>query len=542
MLNMALQLRGWQSPFGLSGLVILHMIGCSNALPPAVIGADADSTSNLDGENIDVIGDETRSSQDVVDIGKADGVVSDANACVTNSHLSLGVHPVAGFSDQGGACALYSMQRVQGYQIQHVGCSELKPESPYNQWEEVRWRAPDCSETIASPLGSALDVRQAGILPVAGTDAIWCDWPGCRRIDNKGKTLWTSDTGGSRCARIDGALVRGGSVFVPTFVNPILPKYSQKLAVSELDLATGATVTVWPDSIAEAKLEQITLRSIRGGLGNSLLVAGTVFDEVITTDAVGDAGWPFVAKLNSNGTYAWTMPTAKIERRATRAEVAVLAGGKSVLALISVRDKVETSARRMLVVRLAETDGTLQSQIDLPGLHPDDGDGCLGSSQTYMSLAPAYGDRFVVLGLAFSGAPLPQPNRWNYPYKCPIYVFDGFLNLRQAFKLPLDVKETDGGIGVGRRAAPRSPQLMASDAFGFSIHVDNKEVRVSPWGQASSSNAGLCATLSLDDCADTNPCTNDLCDPKLGCTHANLPDGAACSTKGTCKAGACLEP
>ena len=66
--------------------------------------------------------------------------------------------------------------------------------------------------------------------------------------------------------------------------------------------------------------------------------------------------------------------------------------------------------------------------------------------------------------------------------------------------------------------------------------------RLDDWGHASAPEAGVCATLTFDDCADTNPCTNDLCDPKLGCTHPNLPDGAACSTNGTCKAGACVEP
>ena len=62
------------------------------------------------------------------------------------------------------------------------------------------------------------------------------------------------------------------------------------------------------------------------------------------------------------------------------------------------------------------------------------------------------------------------------------------------------------------------------------------------WGHASVEAAGKCAELAYVDCQDTNPCTNDLCDPKLGCVHPTFADGAACSVQGVCKAGVCVEP
>jgi hypothetical protein len=54
---------------------------------------------------------------------------------------------------------------------------------------------------------------------------------------------------------------------------------------------------------------------------------------------------------------------------------------------------------------------------------------------------------------------------------------------------------------------------------------------------------GLCRAgvpLPVDD---GNSCTTDTCDPTAGVSHVTLPDGATCSTFGTCTAGACsLEP
>jgi len=54
--------------------------------------------------------------------------------------------------------------------------------------------------------------------------------------------------------------------------------------------------------------------------------------------------------------------------------------------------------------------------------------------------------------------------------------------------------------------------------------------------------AAACGTN--DDCADANPCTDDVCDPVLGCLHPNntapCDDGNPCTTADTCRDGACV--
>lgn len=56
--------------------------------------------------------------------------------------------------------------------------------------------------------------------------------------------------------------------------------------------------------------------------------------------------------------------------------------------------------------------------------------------------------------------------------------------------------------------------------------------------------AGKCESGEKLDCDDGNPCTDDSCDPKSGCVHANntvpCDDGNVCTTKDTCKDGVCV--
>ncbi len=69
---------------------------------------------------------------------------------------------------------------------------------------------------------------------------------------------------------------------------------------------------------------------------------------------------------------------------------------------------------------------------------------------------------------------------------------------------------------------------------------DAKFVRTDPWGNATCTDSGPCASKTLADCADTNPCTADLCDAAHnGCYHTNLPDASPCGTTKTCKSGTC---
>ena len=59
-----------------------------------------------------------------------------------------------------------------------------------------------------------------------------------------------------------------------------------------------------------------------------------------------------------------------------------------------------------------------------------------------------------------------------------------------------------------------------------------------------SCTAGKCAGSGVLDCNDTKPCTQDSCDPKLGCQYKVLDagacdDGDACSKSDACSAGIC---
>lgn len=76
----------------------------------------------------------------------------------------------------------------------------------------------------------------------------------------------------------------------------------------------------------------------------------------------------------------------------------------------------------------------------------------------------------------------------------------------------------------------------------ISFHIRHTFMLVlDAWGNDSLAKAGVCANLPHETCLDTDPCTKDLCDPKLGCIHPPFPDGAFCSAKGTCQAGKCVE-
>ncbi len=56
--------------------------------------------------------------------------------------------------------------------------------------------------------------------------------------------------------------------------------------------------------------------------------------------------------------------------------------------------------------------------------------------------------------------------------------------------------------------------------------------------------AGACKPGKAPDCADGNPCTDDICDKKTGCAHANnnkpCDDGNKCTLADHCKAGSCV--
>ena len=51
---------------------------------------------------------------------------------------------------------------------------------------------------------------------------------------------------------------------------------------------------------------------------------------------------------------------------------------------------------------------------------------------------------------------------------------------------------------------------------------------------------GLCKATKVGGCTDGNPCTMDHCEPKSGCVHINVSDGAPCGPSLSCKNGKCM--
>ena len=62
--------------------------------------------------------------------------------------------------------------------------------------------------------------------------------------------------------------------------------------------------------------------------------------------------------------------------------------------------------------------------------------------------------------------------------------------------------------------------------------------------QSGASQTGTCAGGGMPDCDDQNPCTDDACDPQLGCVYDfnTMPceDGDLCFGPDVCAFGVCV--
>ncbi len=90
----------------------------------------------------------------------------------------------------------------------------------------------------------------------------------------------------------------------------------------------------------------------------------------------------------------------------------------------------------------------------------------------------------------------------------------------------------DGGLAVVGTTQPAPSEL----ATGLVLRAD-------AWGRTSCAASGLCAAKKTSDCADVNPCTDDLCDADQGCLFAHnavsCEDGDACTSGDVCETAAC---
>ena len=99
-----------------------------------------------------------------------------------------------------------------------------------------------------------------------------------------------------------------------------------------------------------------------------------------------------------------------------------------------------------------------------------------------------------------------------------------------------------GGSGAGGEAGGGGGAAGASGAGGAAGQGGTAGVVGSGGesGGGGESGAGggtdLCSGI---DCDDSNPCTDDACDPELGCVYIPATDGTVCAPDAQCAAGAC---
>jgi len=78
------------------------------------------------------------------------------------------------------------------------------------------------------------------------------------------------------------------------------------------------------------------------------------------------------------------------------------------------------------------------------------------------------------------------------------------------------------------------------------LHVANAKAcdDLDPCTEGDTCSGGVCVGPIPFDCDDANPCTNDLCVPMAGCSHANnsspCSDGSLCTLNDTCVKGVCI--
>ena len=89
------------------------------------------------------------------------------------------------------------------------------------------------------------------------------------------------------------------------------------------------------------------------------------------------------------------------------------------------------------------------------------------------------------------------------------------------------VGTADGGMWLARTAIWPEPLVL----------------RLSPWGYATCTDAGKCASPTWQSCQDKNPCTTGTCAPATGCVQVANKDpceaGAPCTAADTCAGGSC---
>ena len=414
-----------------------------------------------------------------------------------------------------------------GYGIEYIG-------------DFVSWRSNEQDMPIVQSIDAEVTCR-GGPLPMAGDDVVVCTSFGCNRTGQSG-VIWSSPVRlHSHAAGLDAHGLTSTTAFIP-WAGDDIPPY----AMIALNLADGTTVTTWPlPVIANAvsfhpyQVEVMDDESVFL-LGSSIMSLGD------------DSFRAWIAAANKTGGWAWIKVMDKensnlnpkfhhLKRTDAGDYLAILSEVEPIF-----RFGFDDWKRRAFVIRLSANGQQELSRILLPGLMVGNGtpqtycpDNWISTSVRLEKLT--YG-RYVVLRTMIDPAlwtpwPRPDPDPTDGIYGEGHFI-DALGNSLGSFKLPpYDINPPYWLDFNGLE-----PLLVSSTTCGLRVLWDNSIYNLSAWGHQSAEEAGKCGELTYADCQDNDPCTNDSCDPKLGCIHPPFPDGAACSTTGVCKAGVCAAP
>ena len=418
----------------------------------------------------------------------------------------------------------------------------------------VSWAAKSGSQTALQAI-DVVTLCRGGPLPTVGEDVVACDHVHCSRV-GPGGLVWTSvEISRASNYALDSHVIHGNRVLV---VAPEFLKSPQQdgtyeyvenpVSVIALDAQDGVFQQSWPPPPILSASKSMVRRIV--DLDNETALALGVVTREQPDPNYPLASWTGI--MNKDGTWSSIHvfddevgaldPIVHDVKRTPAGEYLVLFSEYDPSFMPSM--VTSTWLQQNFILRLDKSWKTL-AKSKFPGNMPGDWTPtslCPGNwDMTNVRLDALADGRYVVMRTSVSAvgttatvsAPFPIGGIYGEGF-----FLDAFGNHLGSFQLPAYQSDPPWRFDLNGL----EPLLVSSSTCGLSVLWDNAVYQLSLWGHKTVEEAGKCAELTYADCQDTDPCTNDLCDPKLGCVHPTFADGAACSVQGVCKAGVCVEP
>ncbi len=321
--------------------------------------------------------------------------------------------------------------------------------------------------------------------------------------------LWTSLGHGAAGAVHDQGLVLDGRLLMP---QPTGGAPSQRTmgpegvaSVVALDLASGKPVQYWSASVKTlpgAVLRWGTVRDAKQA--GDFLAAGWTYGYPAAPEGQHILGWG-----HKSGKWKWVKALYDSKGYSSTMGFAVRLG-ESILGAVAHVDHYGWAVHLLLHSK----EGDLEQARHLGAFSSDDC-GDLEAFKMGLRVDALSHDRLAVL-------------RKTPDKSAHVAILD--VNLNPIAELTLPPKD-DSGV---------EPIVQGSDANRIRIIWGSRVYAMNAWAHLSPEAAGVCANKAYTDCVDGNPCTRDLCDPKLGCVHPVLPSGSRCGPEAKCWVGKCM--